>query len=74
MEKENKSYEDIPETAEVTGNVEEIIDPEKTDERIWLSLQKGDMQCELPAACLRCSGGFLPKPGDILCTSISVAP
>lgn len=44
MEKENKSYEDIPETAEVTGNVEEIIDPEKTDERIWLSLQKGDMQ------------------------------
>lgn len=53
MEKENKSYEDIPETVEVTGNVEEIIDPEKTDERIWLSLQKGDMQCELPAACLR---------------------
>ena len=30
MEKENKSYEDIPETAEVTGNGEEIIDPEKT--------------------------------------------
>ena len=30
MEKENKSNEDIPETAEVTGNGEEIIDPEKT--------------------------------------------
>ena len=50
MEKENKSYEDIPETAEVTGNVEEIIDPEKTDERIWLSLQKADCSAQINLA------------------------
>lgn len=32
---------DLPETAEVTGNVEEICNPENKDS-IWFELKKGD--------------------------------
>ena len=65
MVKEKKPYENIPETAAVTGDVEEIVDPEKTNERIWFSLQKGDIQFKIGLTDVLLCLKFAEKIGEI---------
>ena len=60
--KENKN---LPDAAEVTGDVEEIVNPEHTDERIWFSLQKGDIKFEIGLTDVLLCVKFAERIGEI---------
>ena len=57
--------QDLPETAEVTGEIEELVDPETTLERIWFSLQKGDIRFKIGLTDILLCLKFAEEIGEI---------
>ena len=64
MSKTTFAESNLPETAEVTGNVEEIYNPENKDS-IWFELKKGDEKFKIGLSDILSCLKFAERTGEI---------
>lgn len=64
MSKTTFAENDLPETAEVTGNVKEIYNPENKDS-IWFELKKGDEKFKIGLSDILSCLKFAERTGEI---------
>lgn len=67
MEQYNGNYSEsqLPKTIEVTEEVEEIVDPDKTDEILWFALKNGEVEYKIGLSDILACVKFAERIGEI---------
>lgn len=67
MNKDYKNYSEsqLPKTAEITEEVEEVINPDKTDEILWFALKNGETKCKIGLSDVLACIKFAERIGEI---------